>query len=229
MNKNINIISVFKIVILAALPMITVILYLLNPLREGRTLFTFLVLFFIFERAWEAFYTGGYKKEKVSEIDWTLFVTTILYILLIIFCLCEFYLIKRKLNLLITIPSIIIYLFAIFFRLWSVQTLGDQWSIHIIKPNNQDKRKLITKGPYKLVRHPIYLGTMLEQVSGPLILGLYYTSFAMLVLTVPFHIVKARIEEGILIFKVGNCYKDYSNKTGSFNIFRSLMSNYKIK
>ncbi|HCT30206.1 MAG TPA: hypothetical protein DIW31_05625, partial [Bacteroidales bacterium] len=41
---------------------------------------------------------------------------------------------------------------------WSIMVLGKQFSINV---TIQENHKLITNGPYKLIRHPRYLGIML--------------------------------------------------------------------
>ena len=81
------------------------------------------------------------------------------------------------------------------------------------------QKRLITKGPYKYIRHPIYLGTVLEQISIPLLAGLYYSAFGIFVLTVPFHIIKANIEEKNLVSDPNLNYKKYMEETSLFRHF----------
>ena len=49
---------------------------------------------------------------------------------------------------------------------WSIMVLGKQFSINV---TIQENHKLITNGPYKLIRHPRYLGIMLFLVGIPVI------------------------------------------------------------
>jgi protein-S-isoprenylcysteine O-methyltransferase Ste14 len=56
--------------------------------------------------------------------------------------------------------------------LWARRTLGKHFSIHL----TTDKAKghdLVTSGPYRWVRHPVYTGDLLFQLSLPLIAGAY--------------------------------------------------------
>jgi protein-S-isoprenylcysteine O-methyltransferase Ste14 len=49
---------------------------------------------------------------------------------------------------------------------WSIIVLGKQFSINVTIQNNH---KLITKGPYKFIRHPRYLGIIVFLIGIPLI------------------------------------------------------------
>jgi protein-S-isoprenylcysteine O-methyltransferase len=51
---------------------------------------------------------------------------------------------------------------------WSRQTLGENWSQTVSAKEDQE---LITRGPYKLVRHPMYAGGLLASISSALVVG----------------------------------------------------------
>ncbi|WGI17181.1 isoprenylcysteine carboxylmethyltransferase family protein [Methanonatronarchaeum sp. AMET-Sl] len=53
-------------------------------------------------------------------------------------------------------------------RYWSLHTLGKNFN-RTVKVKRQ--QELITKGPYKKIRHPSYLGLILITISIPIILG----------------------------------------------------------
>lgn len=115
------------------------------------------------------------------------------------------------------------YMGAFLLRLFAVNSLGDQWSINISDKSSVNFRKrLITKGPYRYIRHPIYLGTVLEQISVPLLAGLYYSALTITVLTVPFHMIKAKIEEKNLLSELGYDYEEYIKNKPQFNPFQVL-------
>jgi protein-S-isoprenylcysteine O-methyltransferase Ste14 len=88
-------------------------------------------------------------------------------------------------------------------------TLGKFFSEAIrIKPEH----KLITSGPYRFIRHPIYLGEILYFLSIPMIFGSIYGFIVMLVL-VPMLMHRIGVEERALISKFGQEYMKYSQKT----------------
>tara|TARA_R110000850_G_scaffold55417_24_gene131128 strand:- start:1936 stop:2517 length:582 start_codon:yes stop_codon:yes gene_type:complete len=99
---------------------------------------------------------------------------------------------------------------------WCYIALGNAWAISV---NEGQTNKLITTGPYRWARHPIYslqwlivLGSFLIVPSIPLLLSLVILTFAMQW--------KARYEEVALGRVFGEDYEAYSRTTGRFVPFR---------
>ena len=82
-----------------------------------------------------------------------------------------------------------------------------------MKPNDVDK--LITDGPYSIVRHPNFTGIICMNIA-------YLFFFRTLWLIPPicvfsvFWYFEARSEESVLIAKFGEAYKNYMKTTGMF-------------
>jgi protein-S-isoprenylcysteine O-methyltransferase Ste14 len=74
------------------------------------------------------------------------------------------------------------------------------------------KHKLITSGPYHLVRHPIYLGEILYGLSIPMIPNSLY-GFVIMLVPIPMLFYGIRFEEKILVSKFGQEYLEYARKT----------------
>jgi protein-S-isoprenylcysteine O-methyltransferase Ste14 len=72
-------------------------------------------------------------------------------------------------------------------------------------------QKVITTGPYKIVRHPMYLGVLLMFLATPLALGSYVALIAYLLLPV-FIVLRILNEEKVLIKKLKG-YKEYCKIT----------------
>ena len=96
--------------------------------------------------------------------------------------------------------------------LWCYAALGDAWRIGVRK---REKTALVSQGPYRLVRHPIYLfqtimlGGVVFLVPTPflvLLLGIHLTCI----------FIKAFDEEAYLRDVHGSAYLDYLSKTGRF-------------
>ena len=63
---------------------------------------------------------------------------------------------------------------GIVLRVWSINILGRHFTatVKVI-----DKHELIKIGPYKIVRHPSYLGALISITGCPLFLNNFYTCF----------------------------------------------------
>jgi protein-S-isoprenylcysteine O-methyltransferase Ste14 len=94
--------------------------------------------------------------------------------------------------------------------LWCYAAMGDKWRIGI---DRNEKNSLIRSGPYRSVRHPIYLFQMVMLAGVALLLPSVLSLFALLL-----HLlcvwVKARDEEAYLLSVHGGEYRDYLSRTG---------------
>ena len=188
---------ILKLSIFFILPTLTVIAYFYTPSREGKLLFTVFMLFAIAERVLEGLYTSNEKKNNKIAGDWTLGVSIMSYIILVIFCVFEFYYLSYKgWSVVITTIGLVVYISALVLRFWAIKTLGGQWFIHIIGDyRNENNLHMVKNGPYKYLKHPVYVGTILEQVAIPLVVNAYFTFFIFGVFSVIFNVIKMKIEE----------------------------------
>lgn len=86
--------------------------------------------------------------------------------------IAEYYLLGKSLNTLWPLLLTIIVL-AESLRYWAITSLGKYWNTKILViPGSQ----LISKGPYKYIRHPNYLAVVIEIAVIPLIFSCYVTS-----------------------------------------------------
>lgn len=74
-------------------------------------------------------------------------------------------------------------------------------------------KKLITSGPYRFFRHPIYLGITLTLFGLSLTFaslpGLVYT----IIIVIPLNLYRAKKEEEVLLQKFPHQYQEYQKKT----------------
>jgi methyltransferase len=60
-------------------------------------------------------------------------------------------------------------------RVWTLRTLGDAWSVRVTRfPPGE--RPVVTRGPYRYIRHPNYVAVILELAALPLVGGAWVTS-----------------------------------------------------
>ncbi len=108
------------------------------------------------------------------------------------------------------IPGLLITASAFAVRAAAVRALGRMWSVHI---EIRKEHELVKDGPFRWIRHPIYLGAILELVGAIIFLNASYTAIAFVVFFVPSLIARIRLEERAMITQFGDAYRDYIRTT----------------
>ena len=99
---------------------------------------------------------------------------------------------------------------GITFREWAVITLGRYFSrIVEIEPDH----RLVTKGPYRWIRHPAYTGMILFDIGVALALGSWIGSFLAAALIGTATLYRISIEEWVLAESFGTEYEKYAHRT----------------
>ncbi len=107
-------------------------------------------------------------------------------------------------------PGIMLMIFGIIVRQWSILTLGRFFSLSVRITKDH---AVVNKGPYRLVRHPSYSGALLSFVGLALALESWG---ALLVILIMFGIVfgyRISVEEKVLESQLGEAYKTYMKHT----------------
>ena len=89
------------------------------------------------------------------------------------------------------------------------------WSQIALNPNKRGK-ELVTSGPFRLVRHPLYTAVIW---SGTGLFAISQLSWAVVLSVIPVHffwIWQIKGEEDFMIEKFGDGYKKYMETTGQF-------------
>ena len=112
-------------------------------------------------------------------------------------------------NMILRLAGLIIYIIFSWIQIWSYRTLGESYSQEIVILKNH---KLVTSGPFKLIRHPQYLSQILMDL-GAGIATLSYIIIPLAIIQIPFVIMRANLEEKLLSrhFKE---FADYKSKSG---------------
>src|SRR5205823_1864512 len=86
--------------------------------------------------------------------------------------------------------GIVIYLFAMALRIFSIRALGRNWSI-----SSKEGLGFTRSGLYAYIRHPYYLGVFFESLSIPIIFESQIALIISLVLIIPLEVIRANEEE----------------------------------
>jgi protein-S-isoprenylcysteine O-methyltransferase Ste14 len=95
------------------------------------------------------------------------------------------------------------------FTWWARLTLGDLWSSTVTR---KEGHVIVDRGPYGLVRHPIYTGLILAAFALGAQIGLPASLAGAALMALGFAI-KARTEERFLSVELGPAYADYRART----------------
>jgi protein-S-isoprenylcysteine O-methyltransferase Ste14 len=92
-------------------------------------------------------------------------------------------------------------------RVWSIATLGRFFRRIVVV---QEGHRIVSSGPYRLVRHPAYLGNLLATAGLGLALGNWASLAILTVLPALGHVPRIRVEEGALEETLGADYASYA-------------------
>ena len=116
-------------------------------------------------------------------------------------------------SLLLNVAGIILLLTGIGIRIWAIQILGKHFTATVTLTENH---QVITKGPYKFVRHPSYLGAFLAIIGAAVFLNsAWATLFAAVCMSVAYYF-RISVEEQMLSSYFGKSYEGYKQKTKMF-------------
>jgi protein-S-isoprenylcysteine O-methyltransferase Ste14 len=88
-----------------------------------------------------------------------------------------------------------IFLSGVLFRLWAIRTLGRYYS-HIVREVTD--HKIVDWGPYRIVRHPAYLGMIVANIGVTVFFFNVVTLCLLFFLLIPSIIIRILIEERML-------------------------------
>jgi protein-S-isoprenylcysteine O-methyltransferase Ste14 len=104
--------------------------------------------------------------------------------------------------------SVALAVLGLFLALWARGTLGKNWSGTVTFKENHE---LIERGPYALVRHPIYTAMLLMYLGTALALGRSGGLVGFPILFLSFWI-KYRQEEALMLVHFGDQYRAYMKR-----------------
>ena len=94
--------------------------------------------------------------------------------------------------------------------LWCYAAMGDAWRMGI---NRKEKNNLVSNGPYRFIRHPIY-AFQVVMLAGAALLLPTILSLAVLLIHLICVWIKALDEESYLLTVHGEAYREYLSRTG---------------
>ena len=102
----------------------------------------------------------------------------------------------------------IVFASGLLLAVWARIHLGRNWGMPMTE---KQEPELVTDGPYRLVRHPIYTGILLAMVGTGLAISLWWLIACVLIGA--YFIYSARVEEGNLMRTFPGQYPSYRART----------------
>lgn len=104
-----------------------------------------------------------------------------------------------------------VYIFFSWFQVWAYRTMGENYSQDIVILK---KHRLVTSGPFKVIRHPQYLSQILADLGASVALLSYIAFIPIVLLEIPLFIMRASLEDKLLEKHFKEEFKSYKKRTG---------------
>jgi protein-S-isoprenylcysteine O-methyltransferase Ste14 len=105
----------------------------------------------------------------------------------------------------VVLAGVVLTVAGLLFSVWARFVLGRNWSGTVtIKQNHE----LIQRGPYQIVRHPIYTGILMALLGTAFVYGITRCFVGIPIVAVGFWL-KLQIEEQFMLQQFGAQYADY--------------------
>jgi len=123
-----------------------------------------------------------------------------LHTALLVGALAEVWMLKRPFLPILAWAALAIVIASQALRWWCIASLGRQWNTRVIVVPGLP---LVSRGPYRLLRHPNYLAVVLEGAALPLVHAAWATAAGFTVLNAALLARRIRVEERALATVAG--------------------------
>ena len=109
--------------------------------------------------------------------------------------------------------GIILMVAGVAFRWYAIRVLGSSFTRNVAIHQGQT---VMDTGPYRLIRHPAYTGTLITMFGLGLALGNWLSLLVLLAGWAAGHLYRVSVEEKVLVNYFGEPYRDYIRRTRRF-------------
>lgn len=106
--------------------------------------------------------------------------------------------------------GLLIMVLGLGLRFWSMRVLGKYYTRRL---RVAEKQAIVRQGPYRIIRHPGYLGTICVWIGFAVAVGNWIATIILALLLFGVYGYRIRSEEVMLIDSFGNEYQEYRRRT----------------
>ena len=106
------------------------------------------------------------------------------------------------------IAGLVVCIAGLGLAVWARRHLGRNWGTPM---SLKEGHELVTTGPYRLVRHPIYAGILTAVMGSTLVAGGFW--LVLFLVAAPFFVYSAKTEERLMMQQFPETYPDYKKRT----------------
>ena len=122
-------------------------------------------------------------------------VMVLLHAGLLVGCLVEVLVLRAPFVPALAVTMLALLLAAHALRWWCIRSLGPQWNTRVVVVPGLP---LVSRGPYRFLRHPNYVAVVAEGIALPLVHGAWVTAVVFTVCNAALLAVRIRVEERAL-------------------------------
>lgn len=167
------------------------------------------------QKVWAMYFRMRNRARSSPDMHWTIVAVGFAYTAVLYMAILEFFWYAKGFRAPVaSAAGALLYLGAAALQHRAFAVLGHQWAVHVDQPIAG--RRLIQEGPYRWVRHPLYLANTMEALAIPLLLNAPLALALGLLVFLPVEVLRARYEEGHLRRIFGEAYAAYALRVRPF-------------
>jgi protein-S-isoprenylcysteine O-methyltransferase Ste14 len=172
--------------------------------------FVLAVCFFAMEPLFRQGKTAKSLERTAADKGSSTLIVALFWIVMILPPLLNFFQVGQIKSSVMGWPGLLIMLLGLVLRFWSMRVLGEYYTRTL---RVTDTQAIVSQGPYRVIRHPGYLGTIFVWIGFAFAVGNWMATIILTILLFCVYGYRIRSEEAMLMDRFGNEYQEYCKQT----------------